>query len=254
MHPLRSTVAMAEEELRHDVPGANGVMDAWTNYEGEKLGEARLEQYAELVALAKQRATFAPLEMPDARRPPEGELVLAWALHRSGAPLAVFPECAVVNGDSIELGGAGSSTTCTVYQGPMALRGEVRIRGTVVVVGHLTIEGTLTDGWAADSALVVIGNETVRAMNAGSDHLVTGDFKADLLHVVSEETSFFCGGTATARALISRHWSAQAQMPFVVSPDELQPLRAKLLPRPGEEVSLEALVAGVGAGAWSLHD
>ncbi len=245
---------MAEEELRHDVVGANGVMDAWTTYDGERLGEARLDQYAELVALAKQHATFEPLEMPDARCPPEGELVLAWALHRAGAPLAVFPECAVVDGDSTELGGAGSSTTCTVYQGPLVLRGEVSIRGTVVVVGDLTIEGTLTDGWAADSALVVIGHETVRAMNAGSDHLVTGDFKADLLHVVSEETSFFCGGTATARALIAQHWKASAQMPFVVSPDALKPLRAKLCPAPGEETGLEALVDGLGRGTWSLQD
>ena len=52
------------------------------------------------------------------------------------------------------------------------------------MLGDLTIDGGLFDGCAEDSALVVIGNEKVRALAAGTDHLVTGDFDADLLLAV----------------------------------------------------------------------
>lgn len=79
---------------------------------------------------------------------------------------------------------------------------------------------------------MVIGNERVRAMSAGSDHIVTGNLDAGLLRIDSESTRIVCGGKLTARALISEDWPAQPGYEFVVRPDALGPLQDRLTPRP----------------------
>lgn len=145
-HPLRDTLQQAEAELRNTMPGAKAGLEFWGKPSSPDAHLRWLDRYAEVLALAKTRARFEPLEMPDARSPPSGELLLAWALHREGVKLAEFPECARVERDRTVLGGSGSATTCVVYQGPLHLKGAVRVTGTVVVLGDLTADGLLTDG------------------------------------------------------------------------------------------------------------
>lgn len=227
----------AEEDLRKTVPGAKRGLECW--------GKATWgERYEAVLEVALSNDPFVPIEMPDARSPPSGELLLAWALHREGAKLAVFPECASVEDGVTILG--HSASTCVVYRGPLTLEGTVRLRGTIVVLGDFTVNGTLIDGCASDSALVVIGNETVRAMEAGSDHIVTGDLHTELLHIASESTSIACGGTLEARALISEHWDD------AVRPDDLGPLLHRLSPRPSEDLDASDITRAFGRGDFAL--
>jgi hypothetical protein len=69
----------------------------------------------------------------------------------------------------------------------------------VVVLGDLIVHGALMDGDPADSGLVVIGNERVRALSAGADHLVTGDLDVELLVPSGSEGSLVVGGELRAR-------------------------------------------------------
>jgi len=253
VHPLRSVLEVAEEELRHDVPGAATGLDFWGQASSEEARLQWLEKYALVLERALAAAEFVPLPMPDARCPPDGELLLAWAMHRTGAPLAVFPQCAKVENGVTRLGSAGSSTTCTVYRGPLRLEGFVRCTGTVVVLGDLTVDGRLTDGWSSDSALVVVGNETARVLVAAGDHIVTGNLTAEVLHVASEESSVVCGGALNASCLISEHWSAGEGHSFVVRPEELTALLERLEPRPETKVELDTLLDGLARGTWRLR-
>lgn len=252
MHPLRSALQSAEEELSKTVPGAKDGLEFWGTSSSPEAHLRWLDRYAEVLALAMTHERFVPLTMPDARSPPSGELLLAWALHRAGVKLAEFPECARIDEDTITLGGTGSSDTCVVYRGPLSLKGTVRVTGTVVVLGDLHVDGVLIDGWASDSALVVIGNERVRAMSAGSDHVVTGNLDAELLTIDSESTSVVCGGTLTARVMIAQYWDAQPGYEFVVKPDTLGPLLDRLTPRPSEELDAYALTCAFGRGEYAL--
>jgi len=233
---MKDVIAMADEELRHHVPGASTPY-LWWGEARNKEAELRWQAaYAEVLARAKANETFVPLEMPEGRCPPRGEMLLAWAMHRSGAALATFPECATVNGDTVRLGATGDSECVTVYRGPLSLRGTVRLTGTVVVVGDLTVDGHLIDGWSSESALVVIGHERVKVLSACGDHLVSGDLNTELLHIDSESTTIAHGGSMRARAMIAEHWSADAEHPFVVRPDALRPLLERLTPRPPDEL------------------
>ncbi len=234
----------AEKDLRDSVSGAAKGIDFWGKPRSAEAHDRWHAKYEEVLELALSHDRFVPLEMPDARSPPSGELLLAWALQREGGKLAVFPECATVENDVTILG--HSSTTCVVYRGPLTLEGTVRLCGTIVVLGDLVVNGTLIDGWASDSALVVIGNETVRAMEAGSDHIVTGDLRAEVLHIVSESTSVACGGTLEARALIAEHWDDG------VKPDDLGPLLDRLSPRPSDELDASDLTRAFGRGDFAL--
>lgn len=252
-HRLRSVLEVAEEELRHHVPGAAMGLDFWGKASSEEARLRWLEKYALVLERALAATEFVPLPMPDARSPPDGELLLAWAMHRTGAPLAVFPQCAKVENGVTTLGATGSSTTCAVYRGPLRLEGSVRCTGTVVVLGDLIVDGRLTDGWASDSALVVIGNEQVRVMVAAGDHIVTGNLTAELLHVASEESSVVCGGELNAKAVISEHWSPGEGHPFVVRPDALTALLERLEPRPETNVELDTLLDGLASGTFRLR-
>lgn len=252
-HRLRGVLEVAEEDLLHEVPGARAGLEFWGPSSSPEAHLRWLEKYAEVLERALAAQTFTPLEMPDARCPPNGELLLAWAIHRTGAPVAVFPQCASVGPRGISLGATGSSDTCTVYRGPLHLVGSVRCTGTVVVLGDLTVDGLLTDGWSSDSALVVIGNETVRVMAAAGDHIVTGNLDAQVLHIESESSSVVCGGQITARALISEYWKADEGHPFVVKPDALGPLLERLRPSPEPSIDLERLIDGLVSGHWQLR-
>ncbi len=251
-HPLRAVLEAAEHDLLQRVPGGRIGLEFWGTSRSAEAHLGWLDRYALLLERALPAQQFAPLEMPQARSPPKGELLLAWALHRTGTRLAVFPECARVEPGIVDLGATGGSDTCTVYRGPLHLEGSVRCTGTVVVVGNLTVDGLLTDGWSSDSALVVIGNEQVRVMAAAGDHIVTGDLDARVLHIRSEASSIVCGGKINARAVISEHWAAAEGRDFVVRPNDLAALLDRLSPRPDASLELESLVAGLGTGRWQL--
>lgn len=233
---MKDLIAAADEELRNHVPGASKPYRWWGEASSREAELRWQAAYAEVLARAKANETFIPLEMPEGRCPPNGEMLLAWAMHRSDAALAMFPECATVEGDTVRLGATGDSECVTVYRGPLSLRGTVRLTGTVVVVGDFTVDGHLIDGWSSESALVVIGHERVKVFSACGDHIVSGDLDAEILHIDSEATTIAHGGHVRARAMVAEYWSADADLPFVVKPGALQPLLERLTPKPPDDL------------------
>lgn len=107
-------------------------------------------------------------------------MVLAWAMHRAGAPLALPAAHLRYDGrqDEYQLGQAGR---LTVVRGPLEVQGPLRITGTVTVVGDLRSEsGIVNDDWQATS-LAVIGDLSSRAVYNANDLVVTGSIRAELL-------------------------------------------------------------------------
>ncbi|CAM4489387.1 hypothetical protein [Corallococcus exiguus] len=206
MHPRRPDIDAALTDLRNRLPGGKivdhwGGEPHWPTLEQTRLRDKWLDSMAEALETALTRQAFEPLTIFEARSPPAWEFIVAHALARHGGRVASFPDFSETrqrDGDTfITLGTA--SDEMVIYQGPLELHGHVHLSGTVVVLGDLIIHGALMDGDPADSGLVVIGNERVRALSAGADHVVTGDMEAELLVPSGSEGSLAVGGEVRAR-------------------------------------------------------
>ncbi|WP_163988229.1 hypothetical protein [Pyxidicoccus caerfyrddinensis] len=206
MHPRRQDIDETLLDLRTRVPGGKivdhwGGEPNWPTPDQKRRREAWLDSIAEALDAALQRTAFEPIVIPGARSPPDWEFILAHALKRLGGPVASFPsfsETQQRGGETfITLGAA--SDELVVYQGPLELHGHVHLSGTVVVLGDFIVHGALMDGGPADSGLVVIGNERVRALYTGADHLVVGDLEADLMMPSGSDGSWDVGGDLRAR-------------------------------------------------------
>ncbi|NOK33303.1 hypothetical protein D7W79_03480 [Corallococcus exercitus] len=206
MHPRRPDIDAALTDLRTRVPGGKlvdhwGAEPHWPTPEQQRLRDAWLDSLAEALEAALTRKDFEPITIPEARSPPDWEFILAHALARHGGPVASYPhfsETRQRDGETFITLGADYDEL-VIYQGPLELHGHVHLSGTVVVLGDLIVHGALVDGDPADSGLVVIGNERVRALSAGADHLVTGDLEADLLRPSGSDGSLAVGGEVRAR-------------------------------------------------------
>lgn len=242
---------VAEEELRFD-RNLGALLDHWGTPSSPEAKNRRLDKYAAVFERAQQAETFTPLEMPDARCPPDGELLLAWALHRANVRLARYPEWATSDSNGQCLG--RSSSECTIYRGPLELSGTVTLSGTVVIVGNLVVDGHLVDGWASDSALVVIGDETVRAFDLSSDHLVTGNLSADVLRLGPEAAFSVAGALSTKLVVQSASFGTvpSESMPRVVDPEDLEALRACFEPTPGASLDADELIERFARRAHEL--
>ncbi|MBN8470910.1 hypothetical protein JYJ95_30755 [Corallococcus exiguus] len=206
MHPRRPDIDAALTDLRTRLPGGK-VVDHWSSEppwptpEQQRLRNAWFDSMAEALEAALTRQAFEPISIPEARSPPDWEFIVAHALSRHGGPVASFPQFSETrqrDGETFITLGADSDQV-VIYQGPLELHGHVHLSGTVVVLGDLIIHGALMDGDPADSGLVVIGNERVRALYAGADHLVTGDLEAELLVPSGSDGSLAVGGEVRAR-------------------------------------------------------
>ncbi|RKH60215.1 hypothetical protein [Corallococcus aberystwythensis] len=206
MHPRRPDIDAALADLRTRVPGGKivdhwGGERPWPTPEQQRLRDAWLDSTAEALEAALTRQAFEPISIPEARSPPDWEFIVAHALARHGGPVASFPrfsETRQREGETFITLGAGYDQL-VIYQGPLELYGHVHLSGTVVVLGDLIVHGALMDGDPADSGIVVIGNERVRALFMGADHLVTGDLEADLMIPSGSEGSYDVGGEVRAR-------------------------------------------------------
>lgn len=206
MHPRRRDIDEALLDLRTRVPGGKivdhwGGEPNWPTPEQKRLREKWLDSMAEALDAALQRTAFEPIQIPEARSPPDWEFIVAHALKRLGAPVASLPgfsQTWTEEGDTFTRLGAGYDEL-VVYQGRLELHGHVHLSGTVVVLGDLVIHGALMDGDPADSGLVVIGNERVRALFTGADHLVVGDLEAEVMMSSGSDGSWDVGGELRAR-------------------------------------------------------
>ncbi|NNB94302.1 hypothetical protein HI113_10335 [Corallococcus exiguus] len=205
MHPRRPDIEAALADLRTRLPGGKivdhwGGEPHWPTPEQQRLRDKWLDSMAEALETALTRQAFEPITIFEARSPPDWEFIVAHALARHGGRVASFPafsETRQRDGDTfITLGTA--SDEMVIYQGPLELHGHVHLSGTVVVLGDLIIHGALMDGDPADSGLVVIGNERVRALYTSSDHLMVGDLETDLLMLSGGEGSWVVGGEVRA--------------------------------------------------------
>ncbi|NPC70221.1 hypothetical protein D7Y27_24770 [Corallococcus sp. AB004] len=205
MHPRRPDIEAALTDLRTRLPGGKivdhwGGEPHWPTPEQTRLRDKWLDSMAEALEAALTRQAFEPITIFEARSPPDWEFIVAHALARHGGRVASFPafsETRQRDGDTfITLGTA--SDEMVIYQGPLELHGHVHLSGTVVVLGDLIIHGALMDGDPADSGLVVIGNERVRALYTSSDHLMVGDLETDLLYLSGGEGSWVVGGEVRA--------------------------------------------------------
>ncbi|NNB85675.1 hypothetical protein D7X99_24475 [Corallococcus sp. AB032C] len=205
MHPRRPDIEAALTDLRTRLPGGKivdhwGGEPHWPTPEQQRLRDKWLDSMAEALETALTRQAFEPITIFEARSPPDWEFIVAHALARHGGRVASFPafsETRQRDGDTfITLGTA--SDEMVIYQGPLELHGHVHLSGTVVVLGDLIIHGALMDGDPADSGLVVIGNERVRALYTSSDHLMVGDLETDLLMLSGGEGSWVVGGEVRA--------------------------------------------------------
>ncbi|NNC02294.1 hypothetical protein HJC10_05420 [Corallococcus exiguus] len=205
MHPRRPDIEAALTDLRTRLPGGKivdhwGGEPHWPTPEQTRLRDKWLDSMAEALEAALTRQAFEPITIFEARSPPDWEFIVAHALARHGGRVASFPafsETRQRDGDTfITLGTA--SDEMVIYQGPLELHGHVHLSGTVVVLGDLIIHGALMDGDPADSGLVVIGNERVRALYTSSDHLMVGDLETDLLMLSGGEGSWVVGGEVRA--------------------------------------------------------
>ncbi|MHA7634881.1 hypothetical protein [Corallococcus sp. M7] len=206
MHPRRPDIDAALTDLRTRLPGGTAVdhwssNPPWPTPEQQRLRDKWLDSMAEALEVALTRQAFEPISIPEARSPPDWEFIVAHALSRHGAAVATFPhfsETRQRDGETFTTLGADSDQL-VIYQGPLELHGHVHLSGTVVVLGDLIVHGALMDGDPADSGLVVIGNERVRALSAGADHVVTGDLEVELLVPSGSEGSLVVGGEVRAR-------------------------------------------------------
>jgi hypothetical protein len=207
MHPRRRDIDEALHELRTTFPGGKlvdhwGGEPPWPTPEQKQLREEWLDSLAEALDAALGREAFEPIDIPEARSPPDWEFILAHALRRLGGPVASFPDFSDTRteGEDTFITLGTSYDQLTVYAGPLELHGHVELVGTVVVLGDLIVHGALLDGEPSESGLVVIGDERVRAVRINTDHLVTGHLVADLLVTPSgSEGSWDVGGEVRAR-------------------------------------------------------
>jgi hypothetical protein len=207
MHPRRRDVEEALHELRTTFPGGK-LVDHWRGEparptpEQKEPREGWLDSLAEALDAALRREAFEPIDIPDARSPPDWEFILAHALKRLGGPVASFPDFSETRteGEDTFITLGTSYDQLIVYAGPLELHGHVELVGTVVVLGDLIVHGALLDGEPSESGLVVIGDERVRAVRINTDHLVTGHLMADLLMRPRDaEGSWDVGGEVRAR-------------------------------------------------------
>ncbi|MFE7840828.1 hypothetical protein ACFU53_33675 [Streptomyces sp. NPDC057474] len=258
MRPLRHELASALHELRTTMPGGH-LVDHWGGPPAtpkDRVKEAaHLDTWTEVLEQALARSRFERIRMPEGRCPPDGEFLLAWAMHRTGAPLAQFPDLTSRSGDDIVLGTGYDEIV--VFRGPLEIEGHAQLNGTVVVLGDLTLHGGLVDGSSAESALVVVGNERVRALDAHTDHLVTGDLDAELLLVRSEEADLQIGGRCTTRVTLSQYWevgdAGEQMMVREFGGDLARVLHGWLhpVPAPGP-LTVDDVFRGAATGRWQV--
>ncbi|RKG57024.1 hypothetical protein D7X30_19925 [Corallococcus sp. AB011P] len=206
MHPRRPDIEAALADLRTRVPGGK-VVDHWSSEppwptpEQQRLRDAWRDSMAEALEVALTRQAFEPISIPEARSPPDWEFIVAHALSCHGGQVASFPQFSETrqrDGETFITLGADYDQL-VIYRGPLELHGHVHLSGTVVVLGDLIVHGALMDGDPADSGLVVMGNERVRALSAGADHVVTGDLEVELLVPSGSDGSRAVGGEVRAR-------------------------------------------------------
>ncbi|MCY1040972.1 hypothetical protein OV208_06555 [Corallococcus sp. bb12-1] len=254
MHPRRPDIDEALADLRTRVPGGE-IVDhwssnpAWPTPEQQRLKDAWRDSMAQALEQALARPAFEPITIPEARSPPDWEFIVAHALKRHGGPVAAFPSFSTTHqqdGDTfITLG--TTYDELVIYQGPLELHGHVHLRGTVVVLGDLIIHGALMDGDPADSGLVVIGSERVRALYTGADHLVVGNLEADLMVLSGSDGSWDVGGEVRARIKLE-----ESKLQGTAGEE----LRRRLEPAPSEDLLEDGweLCLEVGRGRLTVRE
>lgn len=188
-------VEVAIEELR--ARGAGPVLD-WFGERDEPQRLAWLERSAQVLA-ALLVCEPGRVEVSAAL---DGDwlaiLPAAWAFTRLGhahpAPTPIGPVTTLGRGD------------VTVFVGPLALHGRVKVNGMVVVVGALTIDGFLDHSTDPGGGLVVVGHERTRAMKVGWTHFVVGPFDGEVVYrsyASNTDGLFFVTGPAAVALEIS---------------------------------------------------
>ncbi|MFZ5443564.1 MAG: hypothetical protein ACOZQL_26395 [Myxococcota bacterium] len=147
----------------------------------------------------------------------------------------------------------GSRGSTVVFDGPVRLRGEVKIEGTVLVVGDLELEGLLDHCTDPGDCLMVLGDERVRAMEVGWAHFVMGTLRAQVLHwsydALNDGLLFVSGACEAALEIQSAHGSGDDELVL----ERTRRLRAVLEPDVEGPLDGETAARLVGTGTHRLR-